>query len=207
MTKYTVDKELITPIEFMDIFANATIEGDLLTRLDECHGDPESLKEEMRDPNLMVVWKAYDIARSEYFKAVPPPIPDEQIVWQRCGNCTHIDETAKKCGFELETGSKFNPLDCPHIKDALKDAHADENYNKAFINFLKICIVLFKQVPWWRSRMGWFLWFAACYANPDAYYPLTWESHFEPEEWYHAGEPPRPPVAADPERSRAFVLD
>lgn len=157
MTKYTVDKELITPIEFMDIFANATIEGDLLQRLDECHGDPEKLKEEMRDPNLMVVWKAYDIARSEYF-----PVSDDPD---------------------------------------------DQKYNKAFINFLKICIVLFKQVPWWRSRMGWFLWFAACYANPDAYYPLTWESHFEPEEWYHAGEPPRPPVAADPERSRAFVLD
>ena len=85
----------------------------------------------------------------------------------------------------------------------------DEKYHKAFINFLKINIVLFKQVPFWRSRMGWFMWMMTCYASPDAYYPLAWEDHFDPRYWYHAGEVPRIThiKGLDPESARDFILD
>jgi len=154
---YPTDPELNTPLSFLDIFANATIEGDLLDRLDACHGDPESLSAEMRDPNVMVLWKALDTARYDDFGVTDDPF--------------------------------------------------DDKYNKAFINMLKINIVLFKQIPWWRSRMGWFMWHCACYANPDAYYPLVWEDHFDPREWYHAGEKPRIVGGKNREVVKEFILD
>lgn len=155
---YRTDPELSKPIEFLDLFANATIEGDLLQRLDECHGDLEKLKNEMRDPNVMVLWKALDIAR--------------------------------------DTGGYI-----------VSDDPIDEKYTNAFINFLKINIVLFKQVPWWRSRMGWFMWFCACASNPDAYYPMVMEDHFGPKHWYHAGEVPRVGPRQGGEGNPAFLLD
>src|SRR5512138_86538 len=101
MPEYQTTPELYDPIKFVEMFANISIEGEsaeLIARLDACHGNPGELKDMMKDPNTMVVWKAYDIARSGVF-----PVSDDP---------------------------------------------ADENYNKSFINFLKICIVLFKQVPW-----------------------------------------------------------
>ena len=159
MPDYQTVQELADPIKFIEMFANITVEGEsaeLIEKLDACHGDPEALKDMMKDPNTMVMWKAYDIARSGY----------------------------------------FTPSDDP----------LDENYNKSFINFLKICIVLFKQVPWWRSRLGWFMWFCACYANPDAYYPLMYEDHFEPERWYHAGEVPRQQREHLERATQPFVL-
>lgn len=157
MPKYKTDPELTKQIDFLNIFADAVIEGDLLDRLDNCHGNPEDLKAEMRDPNLIVMWKALDIARSGFF-----PVSDDP---------------------------------------------EDEKYNKAFINFLKINIILFKQIPWWRSRVGWFMWFCACYANPDSYYPVAWEEHFDPREWYHAGEVPRVLPGQNREVVKDFVLD
>jgi hypothetical protein len=134
--------------------ASINIDADILHELDECHGNPKDFFEKIKDPNLIIFWRALDVVRNE---------------------------------------ESFTPS---NTKDA--------NYHNALINFLRINLVLFKALPWWRSRMGWFLWFAACYANPESYYQMVWEDHFDPRNWYHAGEKPR---RVSKESERDFILD
>ncbi len=82
----------------------------------------------------------------------------------------------------------------------------ESKYKKAFINLLKLDLVLFKYNPWWRSRRGHDMWWSATYQNPDSYYPLGWEMHYDPTQAYRVGEPPRPPGTEDMPPLRGFGL-
>jgi hypothetical protein len=66
-------------------------------------------------------------------------------------------------------------------------------FKKALINLKKLDIVLFRFNPWYRSRRGWDMWWFATHQNPDSYYPLGWEMHYDPRLWYRIGEPIRKP--------------
>ena len=78
------------------------------------------------------------------------------------------------------------------IEDAEMTEVVDDGYKQAYINWLKLNLLLFTTVPYWRSRLGHMMWHFVCAADPNAYYPLVWEDHFDPTEWYVAGEPQRP---------------
>jgi hypothetical protein len=89
------------------------------------------------------------------------------------------------------------------IEDAEMDGVVDDGYKQAYVNWLKMNLLLFTTVPYWRSRIGHMIWHFVCAANPDAYYPVVWEDHFDPTEWYVIGEPQRP---KDNNKISAFSL-
>lgn len=94
------------------------------------------------------------------------------------------------------------------LSQLIEDAHAcdpepNETYKKAYINWLKLNLLLFATVPYWRSRIGHMMWHFVCAADPNSYYPLVWEEHFDPRNWYRVGEPQRP---ADNSTVSAFSL-
>jgi hypothetical protein len=64
---------------------------------------------------------------------------------------------------------------------------------KAFANLLKLLLHEFAGSPYWSSRIGWLMWFWACYARYDSYYPIKWCFHYDPMNWYRHDEPQRPP--------------
>lgn len=61
-------------------------------------------------------------------------------------------------------------------------------YKNAFINQERIKCILFQYNPWFRSRLGHEAWWYINYANPNSYYIMTWEDHFDPRLWYKPGE-------------------
>ena len=61
-------------------------------------------------------------------------------------------------------------------------------YKNAFINQERIKCILFQYNPWFRSRLGHEAWWYINYANPNSYYIMTWEDHFDPRYWYKPGE-------------------
>jgi hypothetical protein len=75
----------------------------------------------------------------------------------------------------------------------IQDFEPESVYKQALINLKKLDIVLFRFNPWYRSRRGWDMWWMATHQNPDSYYPLGWEMHYDPRIWYRVGEKPRPP--------------
>lgn len=79
----------------------------------------------------------------------------------------------------------------------------DEKYKQAYLNWLKLNLLLFATVPYWRSRFGHMIWTFVCASDPAAYYPLAWEEHFDPKQWYLPGEPQR---AKDNTKVSAFSL-
>jgi hypothetical protein len=64
--------------------------------------------------------------------------------------------------------------------------------HKAFINLIKLMQLECARDPWWSSRLGWLMWWMACYARYDSYYPLQWCFHYDPLNFYRVGEPWRP---------------
>lgn len=79
----------------------------------------------------------------------------------------------------------------------------DPRYKEAYLNWVKLNLLLFTAVPWWRSRFGHMIWFFVCAADQHAYFPLVWEAHFDPRQWYKVGERQRP---ADDNKVSAFSL-
>lgn len=64
---------------------------------------------------------------------------------------------------------------------------------KAFVNLLKLLLVESANNPYWSSRIGWLMWFWACYARQDSRFPMKWRFHYDPLNWYRHDEPLRPP--------------
>lgn len=89
------------------------------------------------------------------------------------------------------------------IECASMDPEPNPLYKQAYINWLKLNLLLFTTVPYWRSRIGHMMWTFVCAADPNAYYPLVWEEHFDPTEWYIVGEPQR---ARDNSKVSSFSL-
>ena len=65
--------------------------------------------------------------------------------------------------------------------------------HRAFINLIGLLLNAFAGSPYWSSRIGWLMWFWACYARNDSYYPMKWCFHYDPANWYRHDEPWRPP--------------
>lgn len=65
------------------------------------------------------------------------------------------------------------------------------HYKRAMINILKLRLLLYATSCYFRSRIGYDLWFFKNRTNPNAYLPLTWEDIYEPDRWYQPGEPIR----------------
>ena len=65
--------------------------------------------------------------------------------------------------------------------------------SRAFLNLLKLLALEFENDPYYNSRIGWLMWFMACYARYDSYFPMRWCFHYDPLNWYRVGEPHRPP--------------
>lgn len=61
-------------------------------------------------------------------------------------------------------------------------------YKQAFVNILKLRLVLYATNGWFRTRIGFDLWTIACASDPNAYFQLAWEDHFEPRRFYRPGE-------------------
>lgn len=64
--------------------------------------------------------------------------------------------------------------------------------HKALLNMLALIQCEVQRDPWWNSRIGWLVWWMACYAKYDSGYPLQWCFHFDPLNFYRDGEPIRP---------------
>ena len=64
----------------------------------------------------------------------------------------------------------------------------EDPYKKAFINILKLRLILYATNGWFRTKIGFDLWFIACASDPNAYFQLGWEDHFEPARHYRPGE-------------------
>jgi len=60
-------------------------------------------------------------------------------------------------------------------------------YKNAYINMERLNCVLFQVNPWYRSRKGHEMWWYANYVNPDSYYILSWENHYDPRIWNKPG--------------------
>ena len=86
---------------------------------------------------------------------------------------------------------------------AIHDPEPNPKYKQAYVNWLKLNLLLFTTVPYWRSRLGHMMWYFVCAADQNAYFPLAWEDHFDPKEWYIVGEPQR---AKDNIKVSAFSL-
>jgi hypothetical protein len=133
-------------IPLLEFFENLSVDGEILKKYDEAHGDFNVLADFSKDLNAVVF---------------------SQLI---------------------EDAECFDP---------------DPKYKQAYINWLKLNLLLFTSVPYWRSRIGHMAWHFVCAADPNAYYPLAWESHFNPKLWYIAGEPQR---AADNHKVSSFSL-
>lgn len=72
------------------------------------------------------------------------------------------------------------------------DNNSESRKSKAFLNLLKLLALEFKSDPFYNSRIGWYMWFIACYARYDSYFPMRWCFHYDPLNWYREGEPHRP---------------
>jgi len=78
-----------------------------------------------------------------------------------------------------------------HLKHVEK-FEPESKYKNAYINMERLKCILFQTNPWFRSRIGHEMWWYANYVNPDSYYILRWEDHYDPRKWYKPGEPRRP---------------
>lgn len=77
---------------------------------------------------------------------------------------------------------------------------------KAFDNLLKLLMEAVATDPWWNSRIGWFMWWCACYAKYDSYYPMQWCHHYDPLNFYREGEPVRPANMINPPKDDPFNI-
>jgi len=67
----------------------------------------------------------------------------------------------------------------------------DSVFKRAMINILKLRLILYASDGYFRTRIGYDMWYMATMADANSYYPLMWEDHFEPSRWYMPGQPPR----------------
>jgi hypothetical protein len=92
-----------------------------------------------------------------------------------------------------------------HHADRL-DPEPDTDEHRAFVNLLKLIAMAFDESDYWKSRIGWFMWFMVCYAKYDSYYPMAWGFNYDPMNWYRVNEPHRPPELEMVQRDDPFNL-
>jgi len=105
----------------------------------------------------------------------------------------YIEENMKSFKGLNELGKNPNLMILWYRSKFVEKYEPDWKYKNAFINQERIKCILFQYNPWFRSRMGHEAWWYANYANPNSYYILTWEEHFDPRKWYRPGERIRHP--------------
>lgn len=102
-----------------------------------------------------------------------------------------LDKAAFEWGAHQEVVKDPNQLILWNWMNMCKTFEPEWKYKNAFINWARLNCILFQENPYWRSRLGHLLWWAVNYANPDSYYILKWEGHYDPRAWYNPGEPRR----------------
>lgn len=66
--------------------------------------------------------------------------------------------------------------------------HDDSVYKRAMINMLKIRAIMYATNWYFRSRIGYDMWYFISMNDPESYYQLIWENHFEPSRWHKPGQ-------------------
>ena len=128
-----------------------------------------------------VEYKTLDILTPFVNKEVKHPILDmfiepEESTWQH-ERAKYADTNLWLLWDEID---RFNRFD-----------YDESEYKRAMINILKLRLVLYATSCYFRSRIGYDMWFFKSRAHAGAYLPLTWEDIYEPDRWYQPGEPPR----------------
>ena len=103
----------------------------------------------------------------------------------------------------MEVSKDLNAVVFAQLIDDASMEEVEDEYKQAYINWLKLNLLLFTTNPYWRSRIGHMMWHFVCANDPNSYTPLAWEEHFDPTQWYRIGEAQR---AADNHKVSAFSL-
>jgi len=82
----------------------------------------------------------------------------------------------------------------------------DSKEAQAWLNMIKLFLVMFTDKPFWNSRIGWMMWFLSCYVRYDSYYPMKWCLWYDPLNFYMHDEPLRPEGLECPEPDDPFNI-
>jgi len=70
----------------------------------------------------------------------------------------------------------------------------ENEYDRGFVNLLKIVVALYQGNPYTRDRIGWLLWSFGKHIYPKCYFPLTIDMYYDPRLWHRPGEYPKEPL-------------
>ena len=70
----------------------------------------------------------------------------------------------------------------------------DDEYDRGFVNLLKIMVALYQGNPYTRNRIGWMMWAFGKHIYPKCYFPLTIDMYYDPRLWHRPGEYPKEPL-------------
>lgn len=75
---------------------------------------------------------------------------------------------------------------------AMTYSDMENEYDRGFVNILKLMVAMYTGNPFCRDRIGWLMWALGKHISPNCYFPLTINLYYDPRLWHRPGQDPKP---------------
>jgi hypothetical protein len=78
---------------------------------------------------------------------------------------------------------------------AIQFSDMEDEYDRGFVNLIKVMVALYQGNPYTRDRIGWLMWSVGKHIYPKCYFPLTIDMYYDPRLWHRPGEYLKEPIS------------